>query len=75
MLIQQQSRGTITIERSKTSGNRDVEHTLKLAQLSGTNVQVERAKFKIDLAQALKLCQLSGTTVEEERTKCRIDLA
>jgi hypothetical protein len=48
---------------------------LRLCQLSGTTVEVERTKSKIDLAQALRLCQLSGTTVEVERTKCRIDLA
>jgi hypothetical protein len=42
MLIQPQSRSTITIERTKTSGNRDREHSLKLAQLSGTTVEVER---------------------------------
>jgi hypothetical protein len=75
MLIQQQSRSTITIERTKISGNRDVERTLKLAQLSGTTVEVERAKFKIDLVQALKLCQLSCTTVELKKTKCKVDLA
>jgi hypothetical protein len=45
-----------------------------MSQLSGTTVEVERTKCKIDLAHALKLCQLSGTTVEVERTKCKIDL-